>query len=86
VTNNAQQTGIIFQKTLTEYLERKIVPKTVLAPNAPWPSQKKKTLKEKPQPKVEVFNLDYFAETHDELLKPQKRGKGNPSPWNAKKD
>jgi hypothetical protein len=56
--------------------------KTVLAPNAPWPGKDTKlTPRKKPQPKF-VFgavNLDYFADTYNELLEPPKRGSGNPN-------
>ena len=61
--------------------------KTVLAPNAPWPSKDVKLLgtkppsKEKPQLKLRfsAANVDYFADIHDELLQPPKRGRGNPN-------
>jgi hypothetical protein len=63
--------------------------KTVLAPGAPWPKLeenlvvKKKRIKKKTTRnvvrRVSVSNLDYFAETHNELLQPQKRGRGNPN-------
>jgi hypothetical protein len=55
--------------------------KTVLAPGAPWPDpNKKRVVEKKPKQYVwrHVTNLDYFAETHDELLQPQK-GQGNPN-------
>ena len=55
--------------------------KTVLAPGAPWPDpNKKRVVEKKPKQYVwrHVTNLDYFAETHDELLQP-KKGRGNPN-------
>jgi hypothetical protein len=66
--------------------------KTVLVPSAPWPDQnvvaKKQHTEKRPtitrsgwrkvQIKNEIENLDYFAETHDELLNP-KKGSGNPN-------
>jgi len=61
--------------------------KTVLAPGAPWPDPNEKRVVKKRQVKtkqnvvrkVKISNLDYFAETHNELLQPQKRGRGNPN-------
>jgi hypothetical protein len=56
--------------------------KTVLAPNAPWPSKETKlTLRKKPQPKFSfgAANVDYFADTYNELLEPPKKGRGNPN-------
>lgn len=56
--------------------------KTVLAPGAPWPKPAdftfRKTGWRKVQIKTAIENLDYFAETHNELLNPQK-GSGNPN-------
>jgi hypothetical protein len=55
--------------------------KTVLAPGAPWPDpNKKRVVEKKPKQYVwrHVANLDYFADTHDELLQP-KKGRGNPN-------
>lgn len=59
--------------------------KTVLVPGAPWPNPDAKRVVEK-KPKQYVWrhikmdnnNFDYFAETHNELLNPQK-GSGNPN-------
>jgi len=51
--------------------------KTVLVPVASWP--KKKLYKQSGWRKVQINNLDYFAETHNELLQPPKRGQGNPN-------
>jgi hypothetical protein len=54
--------------------------KTVLAPGAPWPNPKEKRVVEQKQfVWRHVTNLDYFAETHDELLQPPKKGRGNPN-------
>jgi hypothetical protein len=56
--------------------------KTVLAPNAPWPSKDtKRTSIKKPQPKLSfgAANFDYFADTYNQLLEPAKRGSGNPN-------
>jgi hypothetical protein len=59
--------------------------KTVLAPGAPWPNPNEKRVVTKrqiePSPKQFVWqskNVDYFAETHNELLQP-KKGQGNPN-------
>jgi hypothetical protein len=51
--------------------------KTTLAPGAPWPE--KKLYKQSGWRKVQIDNIDYFKETHNELLQPQKRGRGNPN-------
>ena len=58
--------------------------KTVLVPNAPWPDPNEKRVVEK-QPKhswrhikIDSNYLDYFADTHNELLQP-KKGQGNPN-------
>ena len=55
--------------------------KTVLVPGAPWPDPNEKRVVEKKQKQYvwrHVTNLDYFAETHNELLQP-KKGQGNPN-------
>jgi hypothetical protein len=58
--------------------------KTVLAPGAPWPDPnavvKKQQAEKLPKQYVwrHVTNLDYFADTYDELLQP-KKGQGNPN-------
>jgi hypothetical protein len=55
--------------------------KTVLAPSAPWPDPNAKRVVEQ-KPKKFVWrseNIDYFADTHNELLQPPKRGRGNPN-------
>jgi len=54
--------------------------KTVLAPGAPWPDpNEKRVVKKKPKQFAwRSENVDYFAETHNELLQP-KRGQGNPN-------
>ena len=52
--------------------------KTVLAPGAPWPDPNKKLVVKPKQFAWRSENVDYFAETHDELLQPQK-GQGNPN-------
>ena len=55
--------------------------KTVLVPGAPWPDKKEKrpTITRSGWRKVQIDNLDYFAETREELLQPPKRGRGNPN-------
>jgi hypothetical protein len=56
--------------------------KTILAPNAPWPDKhqvQKKSVSRNVKISFESANLDYFAETHNELLQPPKRGQGNPN-------
>lgn len=59
--------------------------KTVLVPGVAWPDPNEKRVVTKRQietpPKQFVWkskNVDYFAETHNELLQP-KRGRGNPN-------
>jgi hypothetical protein len=56
--------------------------KTVLAPGAPWPDPNVVVEKQQNPPKQYVWrhitNLDYFVDTHDELLQP-KKGRGNPN-------
>jgi hypothetical protein len=55
--------------------------KTVLAPGAPWPDPNAVVKKQQVQPKQYAWrseNLDYFADTYDELLQP-KKGRGNPN-------
>jgi hypothetical protein len=55
--------------------------KTVLVPGAPWPDPNAKRVVEQ-KPKQFVWrseNIDYFADTHNELLQPPKRGRGNPN-------
>jgi hypothetical protein len=57
--------------------------KTVLVPGAPWPDPNEKRVVEKPKHnwrhiKIDSNYLDYFADTHNELLQP-KRGQGNPN-------
>ena len=60
--------------------------KTVLVPGAPWPDPNEKRVVEK-RPKqhswrhikIDSNNVDYFAETHNELLQPPKKGQGNPN-------
>ena len=57
--------------------------KTVLVPGAPWPNPNEKRVVEKPKHnwrhiKIDSNYLDYFADTHNELLQP-KRGQGNPN-------
>jgi hypothetical protein len=59
--------------------------KTVLVPGAPWPDPNEKRVVPKKQietlPKQFVWqseSVDYFAETHNELLQP-KKGRGNPN-------
>jgi hypothetical protein len=55
--------------------------KTVLALGAPWPDPNaKRVVKQKPKKFVwRSENIDYFADTHNELLQPPKRGRGNPN-------
>jgi len=53
--------------------------KTVLAPNAPWPKPSDFKYRRTGWRKAQINNLDYFAETHNELLQPPKRGQGNPN-------
>lgn len=55
--------------------------KTILVPNAPWPNpNEKRVVEKKPQKFVwRSDNLDYFAETRNELLQTPKRGRGNPN-------
>ena len=58
--------------------------KTVLVPGVAWPDPNEKRIVPKKQiaiPKQFSWgseNIDYFAETHNELLQP-KRGRGNPN-------
>lgn len=55
--------------------------KTVLVPGVAWPDPNEKRVVPKKQPKQFVWkseNVDYFAETHNELLQP-KKGLGNPN-------
>jgi hypothetical protein len=54
--------------------------KTVLVPGAPWPDpNQKRVVEQKPKQFAwHTENVDYFAETHDELLQP-KKGRGNPN-------
>jgi hypothetical protein len=60
--------------------------KTVLVPGAPWPDPNEKRVVEK-QPKqhswrhikIDSNYLDYFADTHNELLEPPKKSQGNPN-------
>ena len=59
--------------------------KTVLVPGAPWPyPNEKRVVEKRPKQhswrhiKIDSNYLDYFADTHNELLQP-KRGQGNPN-------
>jgi hypothetical protein len=59
--------------------------KTVLVPGAPWPNpNEKRVVEKKPKQhswrhiKIDSNYLDYFADTHNELLQP-KRGQGIPN-------
>jgi hypothetical protein len=57
--------------------------KTVLVPGAPWPDPNEKRVVEKPKHnwrhiKIDSNYLDYFADTHNELIQP-KKGQGNPN-------
>jgi hypothetical protein len=55
--------------------------KTVLVPGAPWPDPNAVVEKQQ-KPKQFIWrtdNVDYFADIHDELLQPPKRGRGNPN-------
>lgn len=55
--------------------------KTVLVPGVAWPDPNEKRVVPKKQPKQFSWkseNVDYFAETHNELLQP-KRNHGNPN-------
>jgi hypothetical protein len=62
------------------------MPKTVLAPSAPWPKQEIANDKTKPRVKtkrpklrpvlaVSSDGLDFFAETHDQIASGKARGK-----------
>jgi hypothetical protein len=53
--------------------------KTVLVPGAPWPDPNQKRVVKPKQYIWRCENIDYFAETHDELLQPPKKGRGNPN-------
>jgi hypothetical protein len=57
--------------------------KTVLAPGAPWPDPNAVVKKQQAENKPKQYawrseNLDYFANTYNELLQP-KKGQGNPN-------
>jgi hypothetical protein len=58
--------------------------KTVLAPGAPWPDPNAVVEKQQTENRPKQYawrseNLDYFADTYDELLDPPKKGQGNPN-------